>query len=529
MNQSRRSLLALAVCAGAFAQAPAARPPQAPSQAKKPKLVVAIMVDQFRYDYLERFRKDYTGGLLRMLTQGAVFTNANYEHMPTVTAVGHSIFLSGAMPSVSGIAGNDWYEREEGKKVQSITDGGTRMLGVTEAREGASPRRLLVSTIGDELKMSGQASKVVGVSLKDRSAILPAGRMANGAYWFDEKSGNFVSSNFYFAELPRWVAAHNAARPADKYLGADWRTVTKPDAGFFKMPAQADEKFYARIEGSPFGNEIVADFARKAIAEEKLGARDATDLLAISFSANDYVGHRVGPDAPEVRDISIRTDRLLGEFFAFLDKQVGAGNWTAVLSADHGVAPVPEVQGQRNMPGGRVDSKIVARAVQLALQSRFGLDPAVIVDSTAYQFYLNYEMILQKKLNPADVEDVIARALQTFPNVNRVYTKTQILRNQMAPDRISRRVGNGFHARRSADVLIVHDPYWIPGATGTTHGSAHNYDTHVPVMFLGAGIRPGTYDDAAAVNDIAPTLATLLGVEIPSGSSGRVLGEILRR
>jgi predicted AlkP superfamily pyrophosphatase or phosphodiesterase len=521
----RRSILALALCAGAFAQAPAARLPQP----KRPKLVVAIIVDQFRYDYLERFRKDYSGGLLRMLNQGAVFTNANYEQMPTVTAVGHSIFLSGAMPSVSGIAGNDWYEREEGRKVQSITDGSTRLLGVTEQREGASPRRLLVSTVGDELKMSGQASKVIGVSLKDRGAILPAGRMANGAYWFDEKSGNFVSSSFYFPELPRWVVDHNAARPADKFLGADWRAVTKPEAAFFKMPATADPAFWGRIEASPFGNEVVAEFARKAIVEEKLGARDTTDLLAVSFSANDYVGHRAGPDAPEVRDISIRTDRVLGEFFAFLDKQVGAGNWTAVLSADHGVAPLPELQAQRNMPGGRVDPKIPLRAVHLALESRFALPPAVIVDSSASHFYLNYEMMLQKKLNPADVEDAIARALQTFPNVNRVYTKTQILRNQMPPDRISRRVANGFHARRSADVLLISDPYWIPGTSGTTHGSPHNYDTHVPVLFLGAGIKPGTYDGEVSVNDIAPTLATLLGVEIPSGSSGRVLGEILRR
>ncbi|MBX9603466.1 MAG: alkaline phosphatase family protein [Bryobacteraceae bacterium] len=524
---TRRTLALLLVLRAGLAAQPARPKPAPGAAAAKPKLIVAITVDQFRQDYLTRFRADYTGGLARLLNQGAVFTNANYAHAPTVTAIGHSVFLSGAPPSVSGIVGNDWYERESGKRVQSITDEGSRILGGEGT--GASPRRMLVSTVGDELKMSGMQSKVIGVSLKDRSAILPAGRMANAAYWFDEKSGNFVSSNYYFAELPPWVQAVNKARPADKYVGAEWKSITKPEAMFLKLPAAPDAKFYSQIEGSPFGNDLVSEFARKAIVEEKLGKGPGTDILAISFSSNDYVGHRVGPDAPEVRDISIRTDRVLGELLDFIDKQVGLANTLVVLTADHGVAPLPETQSQRNMPGGRIDARVPRTAVELALESRFGLDKSVILDASAHHFYLNHDMILSRKLSLADVEEGIARALQTFPNVNRVYTRNQILRNQIPSDAISRRIQNGFHARRSPDVVVVFDPYWITGTGGTTHGSPHNYDTHVPVLFLSPLVKAGTYDRGISVMDIAPTLAVILGVEIPSGSAGRVLDEIVKR
>ena len=265
--------------------------------APPPKLVVAIVVDQFRYDYMTRFRADYHAGFDRLLTKGAVFTNARYEHFPTVTAIGHSTVLTGATPSMSGIVGNEWFERETGKTVESISDDTVKILGGNgEGETGASPKRLMTSTVGDELKMARAGSKVIGISLKNRSAILLGGHMADGAYWFDPRAGNFVSSTFYFADLPGWVKEFNGKRPADGLHGAHWLNHTLP----------ADNKVYAALEGSPFGNEILESFAERAVQAEKLGQRNATDILAISFSANDYVGHANGPDSPDVKEMSIR-------------------------------------------------------------------------------------------------------------------------------------------------------------------------------------------------------------------------------
>jgi predicted AlkP superfamily pyrophosphatase or phosphodiesterase len=249
----------------------------------KPKLVLAIVIDQFRYDYLTRFRSEYSAGFVRLLDHGAVFTNARFEHFPTVTAIGHSTFLSGATPSMSGIVGNDWYDRDEGKTVTSVVDSATKLLGGNAAPVGSSPHRMLVDTVGDELKMSnGGQSKVIGISLKDRAAILPAGHMANGAYWFDARSGNFVSSTYYFADLPQWAKDFNGAHPADQYRGATFLTKTLPSEG---------AALYSAIDASPYGNELIERFAEAAVKAEQLGQRGVTDLLAVSFSSNDYVGH----------------------------------------------------------------------------------------------------------------------------------------------------------------------------------------------------------------------------------------------
>jgi predicted AlkP superfamily pyrophosphatase or phosphodiesterase len=485
---------------------------------KKPKLVVAIVIDQFRYDYLTRFRSEYHSGLERLLTKGAVFTNARYIHFPTVTAVGHSTFLSGATPSLSGIIGNDWFDREEGKTVTSVSDSGTKLLGGSGSTAGSSPHRMLVDTLGDEMKMADEGkSKVIGISLKDRAAILPAGHMANGAYWFDGKTGNFVSSTYYFADLPAWVKTFNSDRPADRYHGATWLTKVMPAVG---------APLYSAIDASPFANEMIERLAEAAIQAERLGQRDdATDLLAVSFSANDYVGHAVGPDSPEVHDMGPQTDRVLEKLFHALDLKVGVDNWIVVLTADHGVAPIPEVNAQRKMPGGRLPLGIVSKTVEAALEKRYG-QGNWIVSNAEHSIYLNRELIAQKGLNSADVDRTAADSARTIPHVFRVYTREQLI-NGVFPDEVSQRVMNGYFERRGSDVEVLLDPYWIFTQTGATHGTTFGYDTHVPVIFMGPGIRPGRYDKSIAVNDIAPTLATMLDVETPSGSAGRVLSEML--
>ncbi len=484
---------------------------------KKPKLILAIVVDQFRYDYLTRFRSEYKGGLARLLSQGAVFTNANYIHVPAITAVGHSTVLSGATPSTSGIVGNDWYDRDEGMHVTSVSDSNTQLLGGSGT--GSSPNRLLVSTVGDELKMAGAGKpRVIGVSLKDRAAILPAGHMADGAFWFDVKTGNFVSSTFYYKELPGWVQEFNAPHPAGKYRGLTWLG--------HKMP-EDNAKLFTTLESTPFGNELIEAFAERALAAEQLGTRESTDVLTVSFSSNDYVGHSYGPDSAEVHDVALATDRLLEKLFQAVERQVGADNYLVVFTADHGVSPVPEVNAARKMPGGRIDPASIKAAVQDALVKKYGPGEWV-AGNWDLAVYLNQGLIAESKLDLGEVEKEAARAIQAMPHVSRVYTLQQMTQGGVLNDAVSQKVANGFHARRGPDVELIPDPYWmVKTGLGTSHASPYGYDTHVPVIFLGTGIRAGQYRGSIAVNDIAPTLAAILEIETPSGSIGRVLTEIL--
>lgn len=502
----------------------------------KPKLVVGIVIDQFRYDYLTRFRADYHGGLDQLMSQGAVFTNAFYAQVPTVTAVGHSIFMSGAMPAVSGIVGNTWYDRQEAKLVTSVCDWDVAIVGGHSGEKGSkctdsdpsSPKRLLVSTLGDELRDAHEDSKVIGISIKGRSAILPSGHRANGAFWFDDVTGNFVTSTFYMNELPAWANSFNERKLPAKYVEQKWE-------GFPKWTFRGTSKApYEKLAAGPWGNELIERFAEQALSGEKLGQRGATDLLTVSFSSNDYVGHAVGPDAPEVRDMAIRTDQLLGKLFALIDRQVGLRNVVIVLSADHGVAALPDRDKADKMPGGYVSGSF-EKVVQEALTARFG-QADWLIPAGETNLYLNHTVI--QKFRTADGKSVTAEevcrvakeALLSSPelHVARVYTREQ-LDNGIAGDFIGRAEINGYYPRRSGDLAVVLEPNYVPGSHGTSHFSPYAYDRHVPVLFLGAGIKAGRYDNTVAVNDIAPTLATILDIQTPSGSSGRVLTEMLAR
>jgi predicted AlkP superfamily pyrophosphatase or phosphodiesterase len=443
--------------------------------------------------------------------------------------VGHSTILSGATPSVSGIVGNEWYDRESGRQVSSVSDEKTLLLGVPGKYQGSSPSRMPVSTVGDELKMANAGSKVVSVSIKDRSAILPAGRMADGAYWFEAGVGNFVSSTFYFQKLPAWVEKFNAARSVDQYLNREWLPFdAKAGAkSYRKLGAKADKSYFDALERTPYGNDIVEQFAEAAVEAEHLGEDAIPDLLAVSFSANDRIGHQLGPDAPEVRDVSIQTDRTLGRLLKFLDEKIGADNYIVVMTADHGVAPLPEVMQQRKMPGGRMTEGAVLEAIQVALTKAYG-EGKWVVGKSGPAPYLNYELMSEKKLHPEDIQRTAADAVRALPHIFRVYTRTDLMNGRTLDDLIDRRVRNGFHPKRAADLFIVPEPYWLFEAGGTSHGTPYNYDAHVPVIFMGPGIKAGRYTRPIAVNDIAPTLTSLLDVETPSGSSGTPLPEILQ-
>jgi predicted AlkP superfamily pyrophosphatase or phosphodiesterase len=526
-----KKLLALILALSSLAAAPQAPGPR--PALPEIRLVLLIAVDQFRYDYLTRFRGEFTSGFKRLLTQGAVFTDANLEHYPTVTAIGHATMLSGATPSVSGIIGNDWFDRETGTQVQSITDTTVKPIGAPDAAT-ASPRRLLVSTVGDELKLSAAAPKgsdaaprVIGLSLKDRSAVMPAGRGADAAYWLDTKSGAFVSSTYYMTDVPAWVKAFNDRHLPDTHLGQEWTPLSPPAVSLKQLPKERGTPFYEAVFGSPFGNELLLAFATDALTHERMGQRGVTDLMSVSFSSNDSVGHNYGPQSPQVRDITIRTDRIIGQLLDRVDKTVGLQHTLIALTADHGVAPLPEDLASRSMPGGRIANKELFGAIQKGLEAKYG--PGEWLASTAGSSpYLNYVLIAEKKLNAEDVRRVAADAALAVPHVTRVYTRDQLLRGDVGDDRIGRRVVRGFNVQRSGDLEIILEPFWMRATSGTTHGTPYNYDAHIPLVLMGPPIKPGVYSDPVALNDLAPTLATILNVQPPSGSSGRVLTEAIK-
>jgi predicted AlkP superfamily pyrophosphatase or phosphodiesterase len=494
---------------------------------KRPKLVLAIIIDQFRYDYLLKFRSEYNSGLERLLEQGAVFTDAQYLHATTVTAVGHSTFLTGAPPSVSGIVANDWWDREAKLKITSVVDKNAKLVGGFAGVMGSSPHRLLVSTVPDEIKLAGIPSKSISVSIKDRSAILPIGRMGDAAYWYDGDQYRWVTSDYYRKDLPEWAKAINARETYKQYTTASWLPfdATSPSAKpFCSMLPDGQPRFCGSLDATPWGNEMIEEFAEKALDEEQLGRHAGVDVLAVSFSSNDYVGHAVGPDDPAVRDITLRTDRLLGKFLQFVDEKVGAGNTLLVLSADHGVAQVPEAH--KTAAGGRIDSLRLDKRIREALAQRFG-PGEWIVGGSANMPYLNLDLIRTRKLNPSDVENVVAETALSEPHIARVYTRHQLMEGLVPNDEIGRAFLLSFYAPRSGDVMILQEPGYLFEATGTSHGTPYHYDTHVPVIFMGPGVKPGTYRGRIAPNDIAPTLSSMLGIQEPSGSIGRVLREML--
>lgn len=511
-------VLSLTVAAGLAA------PPVAPPS--KPRLLLLVVVDQLRYDYLLQFRADYKSGFARLLQRGAVFTSAHYLHASTNTAPGHATLLSGAPPSVSGIIDDDWYDRATGQHTTAVFSPGTKLVGGLDDDVGSSPFRMLVGTIPDELKTRSSKSKAIGVSWKDRAAILAVGRSADAAYWFDIHTNHWVTGSYYRDKLPGWLEALNGEKPFDRYRNAVWRGLGAPEtAKPFCSVAAREGIPECWLPGTPWSNEMLEELAERAIAGEALGSHSGTDTLSVSFSANDYVGHDVGPEHPEMRDMCIRTDQLLGRLLDYVDKRIGPGKTLIVLTSDHGVAPLPEANQARHMPGGRLSEKGLAQVITNALTARYGPGKWVLPGPPLTP-YLNLDLIGSRKLDRSEVERVASDALRATPHIARVYTRHELLHNLAQQDSIQREISLGFYGPNSGDLFIVPDPYWVIGDSGTSHGSPYTYDTHVPIIFSGEGIKPGFYTASVAVNDIAPTLAVLLGVEEPCGSIGRVLNEI---
>jgi predicted AlkP superfamily pyrophosphatase or phosphodiesterase len=534
------------------------------------RLVLLVVVDQFRYDYLERFGDLFApNGLRRLIREGASWTNANYDHMPTYTAPGHATMLTGTWPAEDGIVGNEWFDRDTGKRVTSVTDTTTRALGGDAKDVGASPRRLMASTIGDELRLAANdRAKAIGISLKDRAAILPAGRHANAAYWFSSLSGHMITSDYYFNQPPAWVTAFNDAQPADKFYGARWERLLAdareyerragPDAPPWERIGTAKDTntfphvlpggaaapgadFYGALDYTPFGNDLLVSFTETAIAHEQLGQRGETDLLSVSFSANDYVGHRFGPYSQEAMDITLRVDRQIGALLDYVDAHVGLQNTLVIFTADHGVAPIPEHASALGLPGGRISGTDVLTAVRNGLKARFARANEAKDTTADYvvdmflngNVYFNLAALKRDGVARADVERTACEAALTVPGVARCFTRTQLEQGSTSAqaDVVARRALHGFYARRSGDVVLVQDPYkyFTEGTayTPATHGTPYNYDTHVPLIIMGRGVTAGRYAQAATPADIAPTLAALLRIQAPSNATGRLLLEAL--
>jgi predicted AlkP superfamily pyrophosphatase or phosphodiesterase len=514
------------------------------------RLVLGIVIDQFRYDYLTRF-EDLFGarGFRLLLREGAVFTNANYVYLPTVTACGHATFMSGSIPAVHGIVGNEWFDREAGRIVTSISDDNVKLLG-GQGEEPASPSRMIGSTVGDQLRLTNNGrSKVLGISLKDRAAILPAGKHPNGAYWFDSTYGTFVSSTYYFPDLPAWAKEFNQNNRPDKYFGARWDRLLPAvayqrslpdDSPYERSPrgntfphiinggeSKPGKLFYEHFEESPFANEYTAAFAKAAIEGEKLGQDDYPDLLTLSFSANDKVGHSFGPNSQEVEDITLRTDRVLSDLLSYIDQKVGLANTIIVLTADHGVAPIPEYSRDIGLGGGRIEGKSIADAIQTVLSKRFGTGTWIRAAVNG-NIYFDYDVVERQSANRQEVERASCEAALKVQGVGYCFTRTQLLSGPSSSHWFSRQAANGFYAQRSGDLVIVLKPFYLQGAeAGTSHSTPYSYDTHVPVIFYGAGIPAGTYSNPSSPSDIAPTLSFLLKIEPPSNTIGRVLTEVI--
>jgi predicted AlkP superfamily pyrophosphatase or phosphodiesterase len=523
----------------------------APSPGKKIRLVVGIVIDQFRYDYLTRFQDQFgEGGFKRLLSDGAVFANANYVHTPTYTACGHATFMSGATPAMNGIIGNEWYDRDSAKRVTSVNDEKTKLVGGKEGSAGMSPHRLIGTTLGDEMKLAteGQA-KVVGISYKDRSAILPSGKHPNGAYWYSLDTGNFVTSDYYLKDLPGWVKAFNRDQHSDKYFGKVWERLlpetayqrSEPDDAPYRKPhagmrfpytlnggeEKPGAKFYNQFEASPFANDHLVNFAKAAIESEQLGADDTPDLLTISFSSNDLVGHSFGPYSQEVQDITLRTDRALAELFSYLDRKIGFDHVLVALTADHGVAPVPE-QVRALGYGGRVEAKQATDAVTAALNQRYGDDKWILTFVNG-NIYFDESVISRRKLDLEEVETVASQAVMKIHGIAAAVTGTQIMAGRLPNTPIAASIANGYFPTRNGNLIIVPRPFYLFGEGVTaTHGTPYSYDTHVPVILFGPGVTAGRYPGVTSPADIAPTLSWMLRVEKPSNAVGRILTEALR-
>ncbi len=522
-----------------------------PRSNTSPKLVVGIVVDQMRYDYLTRFQSKYgSGGFKRMMNEGFNCKNNHFNYVPTYTGPGHASVYTGTTPKYHGIIGNNWYDKELKSMVYCAGDTTVQSLGTAEKSGQMSPQRMKTTTFADENRLFTQLrGKTIGISIKDRGAILPAGHSANAAYWFDfEGSGNWISSSFYMNDLPQWVKDFNASDITESYFkvwntlfdintytesGTDLNTFEggfkgKETAAFpYDLKALKKENGnYKIITESPYGNSLTTDFALKAIDAESLGKDDITDVLAISYSSTDKVGHNFGVNSKEVEDTYIRLDKDLERLFNALDTKVGKGEYTVFLTADHGAIDVPSYLQTLNIPAGYLNNAQRKKKFQKFLMETYGTNE-IVENISNNQIFLNRGKIKALGLNLKAVQEAIVNEQIGYAHISKAYT-AYTMRSTNFTTGIETLLQKGFNQKRSGDVILVNDPAYINySKTGSTHGSGLNYDTHVPLLFFGKGVKQGQTLEKTEITDIAPTMSALLGISFPNGAIGRPLDFVL--
>ncbi len=517
----------------------------------KPALVVGIIVDQMRYDYLTRFWNRYgDGGFKRLVEEGFNFKNAHFNYIPTYTAPGHASVFTGTTPQIHGIIGNNWYDKFEKKDVYNASDDNVQSVGTTSSAGKMSPHRMLVTTMADENRMFTQMrGKTIGVGIKDRGAILPAGHTANAAYWFQGyKEGKWITSTFYMEDLPAWVKEFNNSGRADSYVKV-WNTLydintykeSGPDknefeGGFsgqttfpydFKKLSEKQDK-YELVKVSPYGNNLTTDFAIAAIEGEGLGQDEFTDFLTISYSSPDYIGHNFGVNSKEIQDTYLRMDQDLARLLNYLDENVGTGKYTVFLTSDHGGVDVPAYLKSLNIPGGYFDNNAFIDKLNSFIAEEFD-ESNLIENISNYNIFFNYRVLNEADIKTIDLENRIAHFILQYPQVSNVYTRTQ-LQNGSFTQGTGMLLQNGFNQKRNGDVIMVLKPSTIVySQTGSTHGSGYSYDTHAPLLFFGNGIPQGSSLERAEIIDIAPTISALLGISNPNAATGKPLHVMLEK
>jgi predicted AlkP superfamily pyrophosphatase or phosphodiesterase len=501
----------------------------------RPRLIVIVIVDQFRGDFLERSRSHFgPDGFNLFFEHGAVFTSCRYDYANTHTAPGHATLLTGAYPDGHGIGGNQWWDPEKKKVVTSVEDERTQLLGLPgAAKTGASPRQLLASTLGDVLKLAtGGKSRVFGIGLKDRSAILPTGFAGDAAYWIDRQSGLWVTSTYYMKDLPAWVKQFNDSKRTEKYWNREWKDAAGKTLGS-TVPRKAkdgsQEGFFDVVGATPFANDYELEFARELVANEKLGSGPSPDLLIVALTAPDILGHEAGPDSPQVAAMVESLDAQLAGFFQFLGQQVGLANLWIALSADHGIAPLPAYASRFRIPAGSFTPKDVMARANATLSAR--LSPGHLAEYVKYIdwpiAYLSAEAFSSAKLGEAEAERAAGEAILKDGPATGYFTRSQIAHGELPQDETGRRYAHSASPHGGWYVILVPDAYVVGYPPGTDHSSPYTYDTHVPLAFFGFPFQPGTYRGHAEPVDLAPTLSSLLGISPPSHSTGRVLTEAL--
>ena len=525
---------------------------QTQSMPARPKLVVGIVVDQMRWDYLYRYFDLYAngGGFKRLLNEGFTCENTMIPYTPTVTAAGHTCIYTGSVPAIHGIVGNEWYDFLQHKVLYCCEDSTVTTLGATDDNGKMSPRNMFATTVTDELRLATNfASKTIGISMKDRGAILPAGHAANAAYWYDANIGSFISSTYYMKALPAWVDAFNSRKIADSLYKLNWN-LSLPEAAYAKYATPDDEPYerkpfgadqthfpyniskfagkdYGKILTTPYGNEILLNMAKATIAAEQMGKHDATDFLAVSFSSPDYIGHTFGPNSVEQADDYIKLDKQIGELLAYLDQYVGKGDYTVFLSADHGAAHVPKFSIEHNLPGGYYSSSELTQNINLAIKEKTGLEK-IVSGIEEYQLIINKKIIDSAGADENTINKIIVDYLETQPFVAQAFAVKDLNATNLA-DKQKEMFGNSFFPNRSGQIQMVLKPGYLDGdGNGTSHGLWNPYDAHIPLVWYGWGIQHGKTNRETYMTDIAPTISALLHIQMPSGSVGKVIPEVMK-